>query len=169
MVVGILVFCLSFCSTTIVDHDFHLSKCDVIYSRTDRAFQMSLHLFIDDLEAALSAKGHSELGICTPQESSEGEDLMYRYIIDHLQIDIDGKTVIPGWVGKELSDDLAGVWCYLEIFSAEATQSISIRNNLLIEIYADQRNIVKIQHSEDQKAYFLFDNKNFDGMLNITK
>ena len=62
-------------------HDFHLSKCDIIYSTEEKAFQISLQLFIDDLEIALAAEGHENLGICTPNESDKAETIIHESIL----------------------------------------------------------------------------------------
>ena len=58
-------------------HDFHLSKCDIIYSAEEKAIQISLQLFIDDLELALAAEGHEDLGICTSKESDSADKIIH--------------------------------------------------------------------------------------------
>lgn len=135
----------------------------------EKALQISLQLFIDDLELALANKGSEKLGICTTQEVAEAEDLIYSYIKDHLFLNVDGISLDLVWVGKEVSDDLAGIWCYLEVYSSEAHKSIDVRNDLLVETFSDQRNIVKLVYKPDLKAHFLFDNKDIEGTLKITK
>ncbi len=150
-------------------HDFHLSKCDIIYNSEENAIQISLQLFIDDLELALAAKGHKNLGICTSKETLEAEELIHAYVSDHLRMNIDGVPLDLTWIGKEVSDDLAGIWCYLEVHPNEPRQSIDIRNDLLVEMFADQRNIVKLVYNPEVKAHFLFDNKDIEGTLKITK
>jgi len=153
----------------VYNHDFHLSRCDIIYNTQEKAIQISLQLFIDDLEMALSAKGYENLGICTEKEIPEAEEYIYAYLLEHLQLSIDESPITLDWVGKEVSDDLAGIWCYLEVYPDTPRKSIDVRNDLLVEVFADQRNIVKLIYSADQKAHFLFDKKEMEGTLNIAK
>lgn len=151
------------------EHEFHLSKCDIIYSQEEKAVQISLQMFIDDLELALAAEGYENLGICTPKETSEAEEIIHSYVSEHLQLSIDGVPLDLAWVGKEISEDLAGVWCYLEVYPNEPKHRIDVRNNILVDIFADQRNIVKLVYNPELKAHFLFDNKDIEGSLKIIK
>lgn len=155
--------------TGAVLHDFHLSKCDIVYSAEEKALQVSLQLFIDDLELALGAVGHENLGICTNKEKDEAESIIHDYVTNHLSLSIDNGPVELLWVGKEVSDDLAGIWCYLEVYLEEPKSSIEVHNDLLVEVFKDQRNIVKLTYKPDQKAYFLFDQKEIEGTLNISE
>lgn len=125
-------------------HDFHVSKCVVDFKPQEEALQISLHLFIDDLEEALRQQGHHDLLICTERESKQAESIMKSYLQQHLQLYVNDKASTFTFIGKEMSDDLSGVWCYLEITGVETLNALKVKNNLLFEIFDDQKNIVSI-------------------------
>ncbi len=148
-------------------HDFHLSKCDIYYKAEQETFQITIHIFIDDLEKALSAITDVNLKICTLKEDAGAETMIYQYLNDHFKISVDGQQLDLSWVGKEASDDLAGIWCYLEAKITPPQSHIDISNDLLTEVYADQRNIVKLVVDHNRKGYFLLDQKGTSGTLKL--
>ena len=150
-------------------HDFHLSKCEIEYSETEDALQISISLFIDDLELALQQQGHDSLRICTKKEAPEAEQLILSYLDKYLRFTIDNQNVQLEWVGKEVSEDLSAVWCYLQISSIEPKKNISITNEVLMELFEDQQNLVKLKYSKDKKSFFLFDKSEYSGILELSK
>ena len=59
-------------------------------------------------------------------------------------------------MGKEESEDLIAIWCYLEKTEIKELHSVAIKNSLLTEIYDDQKNMVSF-HGRGIKKYFLMD------------
>lgn len=137
-------------------HPFHLSKCELEYSHEEKALQISLHLFIDDLEVALRQQGADQLFICTKKEAEKAEHYMLKYLQQRFKIEVDGKEKTYQLLGKEISKDLAGVWCYLEIPNIEAIKQLKIQNQLLLEVFDDQKNIVHIRGPKGKKGGLIF-------------
>jgi len=148
-----LCFCLFlFPSTTnlssgkiVPTHEFHISKCLIEFNEKEKALQFTLHLFIDDLEAALKLQGADELFICTEKEAETAEDYIYKYLQQKLAISLEGKEVGYTFIGKEMSEDMVAVWCYL-------------KNSILLEAFDDQKNIISIIGPNKKKGYLLFNN-----------
>lgn len=150
-------------------HDFHLSKCEIEYSQSELSLQISISLFIDDLELALQQEGFDSLRICTQKEAPEAEQLILAYLDKNLQLTVDNQSAQLEWVGKEASEDLAAVWCYLQISGINPQKKISIRNEVLMELFEDQQNLVKLKYSQDKKSFFLFDKSEYSGILELSK
>lgn len=148
-------------------HEFHLSKCDIDYSEEESALQISISIFIDDLEMTLKDQGYDNLKICTETEAPDAESLIFRYIQEHLVIEVDGRPVQLSWVGKEISEDLAAVWSYLQIDNVDPKESIAVTNDVLMASFDDQQNVVKLTMDKNRKSFFLFDRKEFAGTLNL--
>ena len=148
-------------------HDFHLSKCDINYNASEKAIQISLNVFIDDLELALSQDGYDSLRICTPKESPLAEELMLNYFRKHLIIKVDEQPIELNWVGKEVSEDFAAVWSYLEVSNITPEKSISVMNDILLNEFDDQQNVVKLVMDKRRKSFFLFNIKEFEGRLDL--
>lgn len=138
------------------DHEFHASKCMVEYSAPDQAIQISMHLFIDDLEEALRRQGAEKLYICTGKEDPKAEHYLFKYLQEHFKVLVNEKAYDYEFIGKEVSEDLQAVWCYLEITEISAVKSLTITNDLLMEVFDDQKNIMNISGPNKKRGFFLF-------------
>jgi hypothetical protein len=136
-------------------HEFHVSKCLIEYKAEQAALQVSLHIFIDDLEEGLRRQGHGQLYLCTKDESKKADELVEAYLVDRLSLTVNGAPVSFKYIGKEISDDLAGAWCYMEVENIRSLESIDITNRLLMEVFDDQKNIVSVMGS-GHRATLLF-------------
>jgi hypothetical protein len=138
------------------DHDFHVSKCLVEYNEAERALQVSMHIFIDDLEEALRRQGADQLFICTEREAADAETHLQRYLEQNFRLQANGEPVAYEFLGKEISDDLAAVWCYLEVTGVDRLEQLTVTNRILTEVYDDQKNIVSVFGPGDRKGLLLF-------------
>ena len=169
---GVFLFLISISTSvlngySIVDHDLHLSKCEVFYDQKTTSIHITLHIFIDDLEKALRTTGHNDLRICTEREDAQADTFIGEYIDSKLKINVDGIDLKMNFLGKEISDDLFAAWCYLEIADVHPQQTIIVSYDLLMEIFNDQRNIVSVEFDKERNSYFLFDKKSFEGKLEL--
>lgn len=137
-------------------HEFHISKTLIEYNEKENALQFTLHIFIDDLEEALRLQGADKLFICTEKESEKAEDYIYKYLQQKLTVKLDDKAMKYTFVGKEISEDLVAVWCYLEIENIKPFSKLYIKNNTLIETFDDQKNIISVSGPNKRKGYLLF-------------
>jgi len=148
-------------------HDLHISKCDIEYNEENTTLHISLRIFIDDLEAALLNRGAEDLFLCTKKEHEEAELHIVNYLHDMVKLVIDDEEIEFNYIGKEISDDLAAVWCYLEIENININNTLSIENRVLMDLFEDQRNIVKVKLSKTKKEHFLFDNSDYTGEIKL--
>ncbi|MEZ5042236.1 MAG: DUF6702 family protein [Saprospiraceae bacterium] len=137
-------------------HDFHLSKCLIEYNTTDQAIQISMQVFIDDLEEALRREGKDHLALCTPKEAPDAEQHFQNYLLEHFHLAVNGQEVTYNYLGKEISEDLSSLWCYLEIEAVTNINSIKVSNDLLMETFEDQQNIISIKGPNNQSGMWLF-------------
>ncbi len=137
-------------------HEFHVSKCLVEYKAENAELQISMNIFIDDLETALESMGVEKLFIGTEKESEDADDFIEKYIDQVFQIEIDEKGMVdPIFLGKEISDDLTSIWCYMQISMPQPLQSLKVKNSILLETFDDQKNITSIVGPENKKDSFM--------------
>ncbi len=133
-------------------HEFHASVAEINVNAENQSLELSLHIFIDDLETALAEAGFDSLYLETQKESPLADSLVNAYIQEHFYIDIADKAIRFSYVGRELSDDLMGLWCYFEATQVDPNfSSLLIHNSLLLKQFDDQRNICRIYKGGDQK------------------
>lgn len=150
-----------------VNHEFHLSNTEIRYNVEESALQITSRIFIDDLESALAAKGKEGLFICTEKESPDAETFIAAYLDNNLLITVDGTVQKFNFLGKEVSDDLQAVWCYMEIQNIQCNDAITVENNVLLEIFDDQKNIVRLNLDSGKKAMFILENNKNSGTLQL--
>jgi len=139
-----------------VAHDFHLSKTEVRYKEDISAIQISTHIFIDDLEEVLANQGHSELHLFTNKEDINAEEYIFQYLQSNLLIEVDDTEMEYTWVGKEISEDLSAVWCYLEITDTQIASDVKLLNKVLHDLFSDQKNVVSFQYNSQKKKHMFF-------------
>ena len=141
-----------------IDHEFHVSKCQITYAEKENSLHISLHVFIDDLEEALRQRGKDKLFLCTEKEAEDADQYIAAYLTDRLNIEVNQEEVSFDFIGKEVSEDLAAVWCYLEVTGVSELKSLKVQNKLLLETFEDQKNIISIKGPGGKKGFFLLQN-----------
>jgi hypothetical protein len=138
-------------------HDMHISVCELRWNEESGTFQVSLKIFIDDLERALTKDGAPGLFIGTPKEVKEADSFIAEYLQKHFTIAIDGTPLMPEFMGKEISEDYLAVWCYVQ-FPARLSQAkkCTLSNDVLLDMFDDQRNIMDIRMNKSHKDYTIF-------------
>ncbi len=136
-------------SSGMLVHEFHLSKSTINYNTKNAALEISVHIYIDDLEDALQYAGVNDLQIGTEKEDSLTDGYIADYISDHMILSTSNRdTLAQYFIGKEISKDLAAIWCYVEVPVDIPLSSLEIDNNILMEIFDDQKNIVGIKKNK---------------------
>ena len=136
-------------------HDFHMSKAEVNYNADRQSLEVSLHIFIDDLEMAILQSGADSLYLATSKESPQANRQIEKYIEDHFTITIDGQPIDFSFLGKEESYDLIAFWCYLEGTDIKPPHTLDFRNALLTELFDDQKNLIAFTAPGVRKFYLL--------------
>lgn len=148
-------------------HDFHVSKCLVEYNETEQALQISLHVFVDDLEEALRQQGHDNLQIGTLKEAEQAEAYLGEYLKKNFRLELNGRPIQATLLGKELSDDYMAVWCYLEFTGVTSVRQLKLTNTILMEIFDDQTNMVTVKGPGGKRSGFLFQSGNSEGTISF--
>jgi hypothetical protein len=138
-------------------HAFHICKTDMVYKPAEKSLQITMHIFIDDLELALEKQGQSKLFIGTEKEKSGANDLIINYLQKNLNLQINGKKTAYAWIGKEPTADRQALWVYLEVKDVKSIKDVQVENKMLTEVYEDQKNIVQINVPNKKQGYFLLE------------
>ena len=147
---------LGVCSNGQVTHPIHLSICEIHHNPVSKKLEISLKIFTDDLEEALLMQGTPPQYIATDKERKEANQHIFRYIQEGFWIIENGKKVQLSWVGKELSEDLMAVWCYMESEPIGLSKNVIFKNCILMELFSDQKNILHAHWYDNKKQHELF-------------
>lgn len=147
------------------DHVFHVSRCEIRHNTAKQTVEVTLHIFIDDLEEALKKQGHDKLFLCTEKENTSANTHLLQYFQQQFQLQINGKTVNYTFIGKEMSDDMIAAWCYLEIPKVKTIKSLLVKNKLLLETFKDQKNIIQVIVPGKKDGYTVLDSSHAEEMF----
>jgi hypothetical protein len=162
---GLLLLLLPLFAFTIV-HKFYVSVTNIEYYEKEDALQITSRLFTDDFEKVLEERYEINAQLATPEELSTADGFIQKYFQARFLVKINGQDVPFQFLGKQFDNDL--MICYLEIprIKLEQVKSIEIQNELLMDLFEEQKNILHFK-IKDQKKSFVLIRENNKGMLNL--
>lgn len=143
LVVALLAF-------STITHPIHLAVTEIAYSEKEKSLQVIHKIFVDDLELHIEQKAKSagkeiRLHLNTPKEHPMTDALLQDYLSEHFQVKVNGKNGSSVFVGKEYEN--GAVWIYSEFPNLPRPKQLDIQDNLLIDLYDDQNNLVNMDIS----------------------
>jgi len=145
-------------------HPFHVSVCDIEFSKHEKSLQLSQRVFIDDLEIALGKKYSLNLDVNDETTTTLLDSLIHVYMLENVHLIVDGKQKNATYIGNEIEGD--GMWCYMEYTGIKKLKSLEIRNTVFLETFEDQVNIIHFEYEDYEKSIKLDQTKKF-GVFNL--
>ncbi len=137
-------------------HAFHTSITEMRYNPKGKSFEISLRVFTDDLEKALSTNNQNKKFII--ENTDKNDPIIEQYVRKHFVVTTPkNQKLVYQYIGKEKEGD--ATWIYLEMPVNESIKGSKIQNSVLMDSFDDQTNIVNIFVNNDKKSY-LFTVKN---------
>ena len=126
------------------------------YNAKEQVFEISMRIFTDDFEKALSSASNSKVNLSeAPGRATDKNDpLIDQYVQAHFRFLTPQKQVKPvKYVGHEVEADAN--WLYLEMPFAEPFRGGMLKQDVLMDAFDDQVNMVNIKY-QGQKKTFVF-------------
>lgn len=124
---------------------------EVKFKEDQKVIQISTRIFIDDLEVGLrSFIGDQRLDLT---ESADWETIQKHigsYMLDKVSVSSEKKSFEMNYLGAEIEEDV--IWAYIEIPKVRKLNKIIIRNEVLLDIFSDQENLVHFRAFGDVKS-----------------
>jgi hypothetical protein len=144
-------------------HEFHTSLAQIQYNKTSHSFEVSLRVFTDDLEAALTRENKNQK--VSIADAKVADPLIEKYVNKHLGILNKQNQKQPmTFVGKEIEVDVT--WIYIEISSTGDLGGLRIQNSILTELFDDQVNIVNLNYLRKTSTYLFKDGQTVHAIEN---
>jgi len=132
-------------------HPIHISITEIGYHAPTKAVQITVRLFIDDLEAAIRQHTHQpELDLMNPPAGQATDALVAAYLKERFQVTLDGKVQKWNYLGHEAEGP--ALIAYLEIEKVKKFKTIEVKNTCMHDLYDDQSNIINVNHQETVKS-----------------
>ena len=134
-------------------HKYYISLTNIEYKKENNSLQITVKLFIDDLQETINNTYNTNHELTLQNERSEVDSLIVKYSTDHFKIELNETATKYLYLGKEYDSDV--VYLYFEIENIQNFYSIGIQNNMLIEFFPEQKNIVKLNINKKKKSFIL--------------
>lgn len=145
-------------------HKHYISLTQIEYSESDKALQVTMRFFIDDLEKAVGSRYDKDLALATEEELKNADLYIERYLQGKFKLWVNGTELSPNYLGKKYEDDQ--VFFFLEVDKVENIEIIGVQNNMLMEVYEEQQNYIKLRIGEVDETFILV-KANDKEMLNM--
>ena len=123
-------------------HKYYTSLAQVEYNAEAKSVEVTLRVFADDLELALTRRAGRKVSL---DRTKDVDGLALAYLRDTFEIrNRDGEPKALKWVGMELRSDIA--WLYVEAEMPEGLAGARLRDHVLFELFEKQVNTVSVRY-----------------------
>ncbi|WP_165730213.1 DUF6702 family protein [Polaribacter sp. 20A6] len=143
-------------------HKYYLSLTQIEYRSELQAVQITINVFMDDIELALNKDYNIDLQLTTKKELKDNDVYFIKYLNKKLHLKVDGVSRDFNYIGKEYDGDL--VYFYLEIEDVKELKNIEVTNKILTNHFPKQENLIKSKVGKKHKS-LLLNAKNDKGLL----
>ncbi|RRA98682.1 hypothetical protein EHT25_27170 [Larkinella rosea] len=127
----------------------HTSITQMQYNAAEKTFEVSLRVFTDDFEEALTKENNNQRVRLSDKDANG--PLVERYLRKHFGLTNPSRQRKPfRYIGKEQEVD--ATWIYIEIPYAESVQGSTLQQSLLMEVFDDQINLVNVAYLAEKKT-----------------
>ena len=143
-------------------HKYYISSTKIEYKKESKTIQITMRFFIDDLQESINSTYSKNIELALPNEPEEIDSLIINYVSKKLEVTINSNKKAYSFLGKEYNND--EIYIYLEIENVEFIKAIEIKNSMLMEIFPEQQNIIKLYINNTKKTFLLTKQKDKDSL-----
>ncbi len=136
-------------------HKFYVSVTNISYAEKNDALQITTRLFIDDLDALLKERYAINAKLATEEESEQADAFLERYLRAKFKVEINNENRPYQIIGRKYDNDVCIFYIELEEIKLSSVKSIQIRNELLMDLFDDQQNVVHFKINGKKKSFVL--------------
>lgn len=134
-------------------HKYYISLTQIDYNSKEKSLNITMRLFIDDLEKSINSDFKKEFKLDTSKELPKTNNFIAFYLNNNFIIKVNDSQRNYTFLGKEYENDV--VYLYLEIDSVSQIKNIDIQNTILMKEFDSQQNIIKLDINNQKKTMIL--------------
>ena len=145
-------------------HKYYVSSTKIEYKKENGTLQITMRIFIDDLQETINNTYQNNFELAVSNEPKELDSLINNYTLKKFEVIVDEDKKTYSFLGKEYKND--EIYLYFEISNIKRINSIEVKNEMLTEIFPDQKNIIKLYINNIKKT-FLLTNRSYKDLLKL--
>lgn len=132
-------------------HPIHVSVTEIDFDRSNRALEIMMRVFIDDMELTLrNSLNKPDLDLLNPPKGTNLDELVDDYLKEHFKIKLDGKQRDARYLGHELEGE--ALIFFIEVSDVDNWRTITVHNDVIMSTYEDQSNLVHVYVGDKVKS-----------------
>jgi hypothetical protein len=128
-------------------HKYHTSVTRLEYNPKERAAEITIQTFTDDLKDILTKRAGKNVRL---DGGNDADRLAFDYLRGAFELKNGGAKIELQWVGMEVKGET--VWLYVLAKMPEGLSKTSLRNAFLFDLFDDQVNIVNVLHGSKKSS-----------------
>ncbi len=145
-------------------HKYYVALTEIEYNSKNESLEIIISLFIDDFEEVINEDYNINAQLYSEKEITNVDKYFEEYIVSHFKVKVNNNDLNYEYIGKEYEGQ--NVFIYLEIKNTKNISSLEIYNDMLIEYFPKQQNLIKVKINNERKSLFLSENDK-SGLLNF--
>ncbi len=131
-------------------HPFHISVTEIVHKPEDKVIQMTVRLFLDDMEQGLREfTSNQDLDIFNKADLEYLNENIGKYVLENLALTTK-KELELNYLGFEYDNDV--LYCYIESVKVKPFDQLTLTNTLLTTTFDDQENLVHVKKGGKVKS-----------------
>ncbi|MDA9312278.1 hypothetical protein OAD50_04790 [Vicingaceae bacterium] len=135
-------------------HKFYISITDMEYNVTNKSLQISMKLFLEDLDFVLEKENEVNCFLGSEKEHSKSNEFIKAYVNTHFFVEQFKGSLPLTFVGKEVDKDYA--WIYLEVKNFKVKDETLLTNSMFIDYFKEQTNKMNYKKEAEVFSFTLF-------------
>lgn len=128
-------------------HDYYVSICTIDYNMKNKSLELTFKLIAHDIEKSIAQNQKIDLRLGSEKEYEQANKVLEEYISRHFQMEIADSIRTLKFIGKEVELD-ESLYLYFEMENIGSVSDLTIRNDILCEMYDAQENILHLNISK---------------------
>lgn len=144
-------------------HPLHVSVTEIEHDANKNALEITMRIFLDDLESSIrNDLQKPALDITVPGPEYTTDQLLEDYLKKHFKINVNGKNIKNQYLGHEV--ELPVIYLYVLASNVKKVKDITIYNDMIMETYDDQANLVHVKVNSKTKSMKLAKDRKQDSL-----
>lgn len=134
-------------------HEFYLSVTEIEYNNEEQSLQIITRVFIDDFQNVLNERFDADIQLSQEAEEGAVTEHISKYLNQKLRLKINGEELQLNYLGKEYDADQLVL--YIEVENVASFNQIEVTNEILTDLFDDQKNVVHVKVNNKTKSLLL--------------
>ena len=137
-------------------HPYYISVADIHHNQNLARLEITLRIFVDDLEKAISLHQSLPSFYITDPDDPSTRDMIRLYLDDRFRLAVNREAASLEFLGGEVEDDT--FWAYLKVDNVNRFDQLEIEYTVLLEVFEEQLNLVHVQQGNAIRTFRLTTN-----------